>query len=57
MKTETDKEVSGVLVAVKKEFISSEVNELASPDKSEMVWAKVDIVGSKTFVLEQFNNI
>lgn len=57
MKTETDKEVSGVLVAVKKEFISSEVNELASPDKSEMVWAKVDIVGSKTFVLVQSNNI
>ncbi|CAG2243527.1 unnamed protein product [Mytilus edulis] len=53
-KTETDKEGGGVLIAIKKELISSEVYELAPPDKTEMVWAKVDIVGSKTLYLSSF---
>ncbi|XP_071177850.1 uncharacterized protein [Mytilus edulis] len=55
-KTETDKEGGGVLIAIKKELISSEVYELAPPDKTEMVWAKVDIVGSKTLYLSSFYN-
>ncbi|CAG2244129.1 unnamed protein product [Mytilus edulis] len=44
------------LIAIKKELISSEVYELAPPDKTEMVWAKVDIVGSKTLYLSSFYN-
>ncbi|CAC5408336.1 unnamed protein product [Mytilus coruscus] len=55
-KTETDKEGDGVLIAIKKELTSSEVYKLAPPDKTEMVWAKVDIVGSKTLYFSSFYN-
>ncbi|CAC5420015.1 unnamed protein product [Mytilus coruscus] len=55
-KTETDSERSGVLIAIKKELISSEVHELAPPDKTEMVRAKIDIVGSKILYLSSFYN-
>jgi hypothetical protein len=41
-------EEGGFLLAIKKEFISDEVNDMHLDEKGEMIWAKIEIVGSKT---------
>lgn len=46
----------GVLIAVRKDLISSDVYEFAPPDKTEMVWAKIEIAGSKTLYLGSYYN-
>jgi hypothetical protein len=35
-------------LAIKKEFIGDEVNDMHLDEKGEMIWAKIEIVGSKT---------
>jgi hypothetical protein len=55
-KKNTDKEGVGVLIAVRKDLISSDVYEFAPPDKTEMVWAKIEIAGSKTLYLGSYYN-
>ena len=55
-KNDTDKEGRGVLIAVRKDLISSDVYEFAPPDKAEMVWAKIEIAGSKTLYLGSYYN-
>ena len=55
-KKDTDKEVGGVLIVVRKDLISSDVYEFAPPDKAEMVWAKIEITGSKTLYLGSYYN-
>jgi hypothetical protein len=55
-KKDTDKEGRGVLIAVRKYLISSDVYEFAHPDKTKMVWAKIEIAGSKTLYLGSYYN-
>ena len=55
-KKDTDKEGRGVLIAVRKYLISSDVYEFAHPDKTKMVWAKIKIAGSKTLYLGSYYN-
>jgi hypothetical protein len=54
-KKDIDKE-GGILIAVRKDLISSDVYEFAPPDKTEMVWAKIEIAGSKTLYLGSYYN-
>ena len=46
----------GVLVAIKNDYISDLVEELSPDDKCEMVWVKLEIVGSKTLYISSFYN-
>jgi hypothetical protein len=55
-KKDTDKEGRGVLIAVKKDLISSDVYKFTPPDKAEMVWAKIEIADSKTLYLGSYYN-
>ena len=55
-KKDTDKEGRGVLIAVRKYLISSDVYEFAHPDKTKMVWAQIEIAGSKTLYLGSYYN-
>jgi len=41
-------------LAIKKEFISDEVNDMHLDEKSEMIWAKIEIVDSKTLYVSLF---
>ena len=43
-------------MASKKDFISDEVNDMHFDEKSEMIWAKIEIVGSKTLYVSSFYN-
>jgi hypothetical protein len=47
-KDRIDQEEGGFLLAIKKEFIGDEVNDMHLDEKGEMIWAKIEIVGSKT---------
>jgi hypothetical protein len=55
-KKDTDKEGRGVLIAVKKDLIRSDVYKFTPPDKAEMVWAKIEIADSKTLYLGSYYN-
>jgi hypothetical protein len=43
-------------LAIKKDFISDEVNDMHVDEKSEMIRAKIEIVGSKTLYVSSFYN-
>ena len=43
-------------MAIKKDFISDEVSDMHVDEKSEMIWAKIEIVGSKTLYVSPFYN-
>ena len=51
-----DQEGGGVLLAIKKDLISDEVNDMHVDEKSEMIWVKIEIVGSKTLYVSSFYN-
>jgi hypothetical protein len=55
-KDRIDQEGGGVLLAIKKDFISDEVSDMHVDEKSEMIWAKIEIVGSKTLYVSPFYN-
>ena len=55
-KDRIDQEGGGVLFAIKKDFISDEVNDMHVDEKSEMIWVKIEIVGSKTLYASSFYN-
>jgi hypothetical protein len=38
------------------DFISDEVNDMHVDEKSEMIWVKIEIVGSKTLYVSSFYN-
>ena len=46
----------GVLLAINKNFISDEVEELHPGNDCEIIWAKLDIKGSKTLYISPFYN-
>ncbi|CAG2215457.1 unnamed protein product [Mytilus edulis] len=46
----------GVLIAIKSDFISDEVEDLTPDAKSEMVWAKIEIKGSRSLYVSSFYN-
>ncbi|CAG2230925.1 unnamed protein product [Mytilus edulis] len=46
----------GVLIAIKSDFISDEVEDLTPDAKSEMVWAKIEIKGSRSLYISSFYN-
>ncbi|KAK3085883.1 hypothetical protein FSP39_009995 [Pinctada imbricata] len=50
------KQGGSVLIAVKDNFISVEVEDLSPDDKCEMIWAKVEIVGCRTLYVSSFYN-
>ena len=43
-------------MAIKKDFIIDEVNDMHVDEKSEIIWAKIEIVGSKTLYVSSFYN-
>jgi hypothetical protein len=43
-------------LAIKKDFISDEVYDMHVDEKSEIIWAKIEIVGSKTLYVSSFYN-
>ena len=43
-------------MAIKKDFISDEVYDMHVDEKSEIIWAKIEIVGSKTLCVSSFYN-
>jgi hypothetical protein len=43
--------VGGVLLAINKNFISDEVEELHPGNDCEIIWAKLEIKGSKTLYI------
>jgi hypothetical protein len=45
-----------VLLAINKNFISDEVEELHPGNDCEIIWAKLDIKGSKTLYISPFSN-
>jgi hypothetical protein len=51
-----DKEGGGVLLATKKDFISDEVNNMHVDEISEMIRAKIEIVGGKALYVSSFYN-
>ena len=55
-KDRIDKEGGGVLLATKKDFISDEVNNMHVDEISEMIRAKIEIVGGKTLYVSSFYN-
>ena len=55
-KDRIDKEGGGVLLATKKDFISDEVNDMHVDENSEMIRAKIEIVGGKTLYVSSFYN-
>ena len=55
-KDRIDQEGGGVLFAIKKDCISDEVNDMHVDEKSEMIWVKIEIVGSKTLYASSFYN-
>ncbi|CAC5378485.1 unnamed protein product [Mytilus coruscus] len=46
----------GVLIAIKSVFISDEVEDLTPNVKSEMVWSKIEIKGSRSLYISSFYN-
>ncbi|XP_033750637.1 uncharacterized protein LOC117334902 [Pecten maximus] len=50
-KDDTSKDGGGVLIAINNQYISSEVEVLAPPQDCEIIWAKIDIVGSTSLYL------
>lgn len=55
-KDRIDKEGGGVLLATKKDFISDEVNNMHVDEISEMIRAKIEIVGGKALYVSSFYN-
>ena len=43
-------------MAIKKDFISDEVDDMHVDENTEMLWAKIEIVGSKTLYVSPFYN-
>jgi hypothetical protein len=55
-KDRIDQEGGGALLAIKKDFISDEVDDMHVDENTEMLWAKIEIVGSKTLYVSSFYN-
>ncbi|CAG2247966.1 unnamed protein product [Mytilus edulis] len=51
-----DRKIQQVLNAIKSDFISDEVEDLTPDAKSEMVWAKIEIKGSRSLYISSFYN-
>jgi hypothetical protein len=48
--------VGGVLLAINKNFINDEVAELHPVNDCEIIWAKLEIKGSRTSYISSFYN-